>query len=146
MTAGTRRLLSLLLAAAPLAALAAAGASGGSHRPHMHGLPGSFLSHASGAGRGGSGIIISGRGGAATVATAGGPPPPTPPAPMAGMPLATGAADYSRHYPAHAATPLAALKHFDVSEEKGLTAEEATLRCVVISAWRDPIVVHTPLI
>jgi hypothetical protein len=77
---------------------------------------------------GGSGISISGRGGAATVAPSQTAPLPPPP-PMAGMPLAT-AVDYTRHFPAHAVTPLAALKHFEVSEEKGLTAEEAVLRCV----------------
>lgn len=136
---------SLLLAATPATAGASGGGSSGkSHRPPIMGRPGSFLSHTggaapSGAGRGigGSGIVISGRGGAATVApptapsTAGAPASAAPPpaAPMAGMPLATGP-DYRRHYPAHAVTPLAALKHFSVSEEKGLTSEEALARCV----------------
>jgi hypothetical protein len=31
-------------------------------------------------------------------------------------------------YPAHSVTALAALRHFHVSEEKGLTAEEASRR------------------
>jgi hypothetical protein len=136
-----QRLLGLLLAAAfLLASLVAGGGSGSghpSHRPPITGgRPGSFLSHTggavpSGAGRGigGSGIVISGRGGAATVATPS--PAAPPPPPMAGMPLATGV-DYTRHYPAHAVTPLAALKHFSVSEEKGLTNEEAMARCVCV--------------
>lgn len=36
--------------------------------------------------------------------------------------------DPSGHFPAHALTPLACLKHFEVSEEKGLTSDEATTR------------------
>lgn len=41
-------------------------------------------------------------------------------------------ADYTRHFPAHAVTPLAALKHFVVSEEKGLTIGEAQARFVAV--------------